>query len=98
MIKGTLVMMALSLNVLSAPLVDLRIQETANVARVSEDVTMGVPLPEAGNYTDASKFTLRDASNNVIPCEIKSISTWWKNPSNIRWLQLTFPFSLPAGG
>ncbi|MFH0919134.1 MAG: hypothetical protein V1913_02125 [Fibrobacterota bacterium] len=98
MIKGIMFLIVLSLNVMGAPLVDLKIQEYAHVARVNEAVTMGVPLPEAGNYTDASKFTLRDASNNVIPCEITSLGTWWKNPSNIRWLQLNFPFSLPASG
>lgn len=81
----------------SATVTNLTVTERANIARTDEDVIMGVPLPENGAYTDASLFTLRDDADNVIPCEIKSVCTWFKNPTYIRWLQLNFPYSIGAG-
>src|SRR3989339_1661861 len=95
--QGIFLLLLLVAAVFSAPVVDLKIKESAGVSRISEDITMGVPLPENGAYTDASMFTLRDANGSILPCEIKSVCTWWKNPACIRWLQLNFPFSLAAG-
>lgn len=86
----------LSVVLYSAPVVDLTIREKAGIARADEDVTMGVPLPENGFYTDITRFTLRDEGGSVIPCEIKKITNWYKNPQCIRWIQLNFPYTLVA--
>jgi hypothetical protein len=96
MIRSILVLMSLAALVFSVPIVNLKIKETANIARTNEDITMGVPLPEAGAYTDTSMFTLRDGSGNIIPCEFKTLNTWYKNTTYIRWLQLNFPYSIAA--
>lgn len=77
--------------------VDLVIRETAGVVRAGEDVTMGVPLAEGSAYTDETRFALKDALGNTLPCEFKVLSTWWRDTTAIRWLQLNFPFSLAAG-
>ncbi len=80
----------------SSPITNLTIKETAGINRTNEDVTMGLPLPENMNISDTSRLSLRDESNNLIPCEIKKISNWYKNPGAIRWLQLNFPYSITA--
>jgi len=79
-----------------APITTLTIKETAGIARVEEDVTMGVPLPTDLWVTDVTKITLRDGSNNIIPCAVKKLSGWFKTPQAARWVQLNFPYSVAA--
>jgi hypothetical protein len=80
----------------SAPIVNLTIEECAGIARAGEPVVMGVPLPEAANYTDPALFTLRDQSGTIIPCEFRAACTWLKNPAAIRWLHLDFKADVAA--
>ena len=96
MLKSLVLWMALVAVIFSAPVVNLKIKETAGIARTAENVIMGVPLPQAGAYTDPAKFTLRDQSGNIIPCEFKTLCTWNKQPTHIRWLQMNFPYTIAA--
>lgn len=94
MIRLLAILLALQIN--AANVVDLVIKETAGVARLNEDVTMGVPLSEGGGYTDATRFALKDVSGNTLPCTFKAVNMWYKYPTRIRWVQLNFPYSLAA--
>jgi hypothetical protein len=73
----------------SQNIVELSIQDLAQVARIDEPITIGVPLPK-GWYTDTSGFVLSDATGAVIPCEFRIANKWWTDKSSIRWLHLDF--------
>jgi hypothetical protein len=81
---------------LSAPIVELTITERGSVNRVKEPVLIGVPLPEAMAFTDATLFSLRDPSGNVIPCEFRIAAQWLRDRNAIRWLHLDFQTDLNA--
>ena len=70
--------LAFCLQLVAAPIVTLNIKERANIERLNEPVLMGVPLPEAMALTDPSRFTLRDGSGSIIPCEFRVAATWLK--------------------
>lgn len=79
----------------SQMIVPLNVKERAGIARTSEPITMGIPLPEGLSY-DTSDFALKDGSGNVIPCEFRTASKWWSDKSSIRWLHVDFKASVTA--
>ncbi|MFH0919116.1 MAG: hypothetical protein V1913_02035 [Fibrobacterota bacterium] len=83
-------------NIFAEKLVDLTITERAGVNRVKEPILMGVPLPESGLMSDTALFTLRDASNTILPCEFRVATRWLNHRNAIRFLHLDFQTDVAA--
>ena len=78
------------------PIVELTINERANIARTEEPITMGVPLPES-LVTDTSVLALTDLAGNQIDCEFRKAAEWLNN-SSIKWVHLDFQASVAESG
>lgn len=94
--KTLLILASLSFAAWAAPIVELTVKERAGIARISEPVTMGVPLPD-GLITDTASLALLDSAGNAMDCEFRRVSEWVNNAS-IRWLHLDFQATLPESG
>jgi hypothetical protein len=79
----------------ATPIVQLSVKERANISRINEPITVGVPLPES-LYTDTSVFALKDQAGSVIPCEFRTATKWWRDKQSIRWLHLDFQTNINA--
>jgi len=80
----------------------LTVRETAGVARTSEVVRSGVPLPRSLNVLVTNTLTLVDASNTPIPAEFEPLARWdagrFDTSAPIQWLLITFPAIVAANG
>lgn len=75
-------------------LTQIIIEEFAGIDRVSEPVTMGIPIPE-GLFPACSQLSLEDPVLGSIPVQVKFLSTWAdKSP---KWVLLDFQVSVNSG-
>ncbi|MFH0921067.1 MAG: FlgD immunoglobulin-like domain containing protein [Fibrobacterota bacterium] len=73
-----------------------------DVARDSEAVTAGIPLP-IGAVNDLAKLRITDGSGNTVPAQFRALSKWWvekntgktANPST-KWVLMDFQASVAA--
>jgi len=83
------------------PIVSLRVNERADVAREAEPVTSGIPLPETLGILDASRLRLSDASGNAVPAQFRVLSRWGDlsdQRAPIRWILVDTQTSIAANG
>ncbi len=73
----------------------LTVEERANVARDSQPVTAGVPLPK-GLATDTSRLRVVDREGNDVSAQFTVLNRWHPTKS-IKWVQVDFQASVPAG-
>jgi hypothetical protein len=80
----------------------LTVRETAGVARNSEIVRSGVPLPRSLNLLNTSALTVVDSTNTPVPAEFQVLARWnagRQDPSApVQWLLVTFPATVAAHG
>ena len=64
--------------------VPLEVNNWADIARTSEPISAGVPLPSGGVY-DLSKLRIADGSGNTVLCQFRALSRWWweKNKNGV---------------
>src|SRR5689334_19543683 len=78
----------------------LAVRETAGVARNSEVVRSGVPLPRSLGLTNINNVTLVDNTNTPVPAEFQVLARWNAGVNNaaapIQWLLVTFPATVAA--
>ena len=86
----------LALSLWPAPLVTLTVEERGGMARRSEPLTAGVPLPK-GRVRDAALLTLLDERSRSVAAHIKPVNKWWDDGS-IKWVHVHFQTDVPAGG
>ena len=82
--------------------VPLTVTERSGVDRVQEWVQSGVPLPLSAQIDTASGLSLLDASGAVVPADF-TVTGRYGGPADdaalpIRWLLVSFPCSISAGG
>lgn len=76
--------------------VPLTVRETAGVARVSEPVTAGVPLPASGPgaLRDESRLRLAGPDGRIVPAVFRVVNRWWDAASTqvaaIQWVHVHF--------
>ncbi|HMV82007.1 MAG TPA: discoidin domain-containing protein [Blastocatellia bacterium] len=65
-----------------------------NVVNASLPVTIGVPLGEAANVTDAAQLGVTDSAGNAVPAQIRVLARWGGTPEQtarpIKWLLVDF--------
>lgn len=70
-----------------------------NVINASLPVTMGVPLSEAANVTDAAQLGVTDSAGSAVPSQLRVLARWGGTPDEtsrpIKWLLVDFK---PASG
>ncbi|MFH0920694.1 MAG: hypothetical protein V1913_10050, partial [Fibrobacterota bacterium] len=74
----------------------------SDVARDSEAVTAGLPLP-AGAVSDLTKLRVTDGSGNTVPAQFRPLNKWWfekntgktANPST-KWVLMDFQAAVAA--
>ncbi len=76
-------------------IVTLTMTERAGVARESEWVTIGAPLPKGAVHSAGELCLIRNGT--AIPCEILPVNKWWDDGS-LRWVHLIFQGNCPANG
>jgi hypothetical protein len=80
----------------------LTVRETAGVARTSEIVRSGVPVPRSLNVLDPSALTVVDSTNAPVPAEFQVLARWNAGRQDasapIQWLLVTFPATVAAHG
>lgn len=79
--------------------VPLTIPEPAGIARISEPVTVGVPLSREANITDVARLGIFDADTEL-PAQFRVLSRWDGPPDAvlpIRWVLADFQFDTGAG-
>ena len=82
--------------------VPLTVTERSATERVQEWVQTGVPLPLSAQIDTASGLALLDASGSAVPADFV-VTGRYGGPADdpalpIRWVLVSFPCSLPAGG
>ncbi len=79
----------------------LTVQETAGVARASEPVTFGVPLPK-GLVHDPARLRLIGPQGTPVPAAFRVVNRWWDDAAtqvaSIQWLHTDFLADAPARG
>ena len=82
--------------------IPLRLQEPAGIARNSEPVTAGVPLPRSAALRDVGALGLLDERGRDVAVQARVLSRWdapvGDERAPIRWLQLHFQADVPAHG
>ena len=82
--------------------VPLSITDHAGIARISDPVTSGIPLPETANITSINQLQLTDSSGNNVPAQFTVTSRWRGTPDDsskaIKWVLLDFQADVPANG
>ena len=80
----------------------LTVRETAGIARSSEVVRSGVPLPRSLDVRDTNALTLVDAGGTPVPAEFQALARWNAGREDtsapIQWLLVAFPASVAANG
>ena len=88
--------------VLAAVNVPLTVTNDLAAARTADPVTMGLPLSENLNITDASNLRILDGTGAPIPAQLTPLARWGGGPNDtsapIRWLLMDFQASVNAGG
>jgi hypothetical protein len=74
--------------------VRLVVPERCGVARVSEPVTMGIPLTK-GQVADVSMLSLVDPAGREVPCQFGEVSRWLDGKS-VKWALMNFRASVAA--
>ena len=78
----------------------LTVRETAGIARGSEVVRSGVPVPRGLNLLGTSGLAIVDAAGTPVPAEFEVTARWnaGKNVATapIQWLLVTFPATVGA--
>ncbi len=82
--------------------VPITVEEPASVARTSERVTFGIPLPRHPPVLFVERLGILEAdSRTIVPSQIRVQSRWHGSVSNnrkpIRWILVTFPATLLPG-
>ncbi len=97
LLMGFVLVLSVALPAWSAEveIVKLTVEEESGVDRVSEPITMGVPLPQ-GKVDNAARLELLDAAGKKIPCQIREVARWLDGKS-VKWVHLTWLQSLQAG-
>ncbi len=82
--------------------VPLRVLNPLNVARASEPVTSGVPLPREAGITDPASLRLVDAAGEPLPAQFTPLARWGGAPDDsaapIRWLLIDFQADVDPQG
>ncbi len=80
----------------------MEVRETAGVARTSEVVRSGVPLPRSLMLTGTQGLAVVDGANKLVPAEFQVLARWnaGKNETGaaIQWLLVSFPATVVANG
>ncbi|MFH0920188.1 MAG: FlgD immunoglobulin-like domain containing protein [Fibrobacterota bacterium] len=100
-VKGILVA---TVSVFAALNVPFTVSNWADVARDTDAVSAGMPLP-ADAVTDLTKLHVVNGSGVTVPAQFKALSRWWyekntgmnPNPS-IKWVLMDFQATVPAAG
>lgn len=78
----------------------LEVRETAQVERIGEMVTTGVPVPRTLGITDPSTLTIIDAQGTPVPADFQVRARWHAALDHasapIQWLLVTFPVTVQA--
>ncbi|MFO8012821.1 MAG: hypothetical protein R6X20_05880 [Phycisphaerae bacterium] len=74
--------------------VPLTVQESAGVARRSEPISGGVPLPK-GRFRKDQPFALADSGGNAVPCQFTPLVV--EADGTLRWVLLDFQDDVAAG-
>jgi hypothetical protein len=81
--------------------VALTVEETAGVARSSEPVTFGVPLPK-GLVRDTAGLRMFGPDGKMVPADFRVVNRWWNDAavqvSSIQWVHGTFFADVAARG
>ncbi|MCW5978520.1 MAG: hypothetical protein KIT09_10605 [Bryobacteraceae bacterium] len=81
--------------------VPLTVEETAGIARVSEPVTFGVPLPE-GLVREISRLRLYGPGGKLVPADFRVVNRWWNDAAvqvaSIQWVHCDFFADVAARG
>jgi hypothetical protein len=90
----TMLLLLICQNVFAADVVTLTILERANVARINEPVTSGVPLPRSLNIRNTTKLRLVDSQGSAVPAQFTPLARWGAGPGDssapIKWLLVDF--------
>jgi len=81
--------------------VPLALEEPAGVARSSEPVTFGVPLPK-GLIRDTAKLRVFAPDGKTVPADFRVVNRWWSEPgsqvASVQWVHGDFLANAPARG
>ena len=75
--------------------VELKVAETAGVARVAKPCHSGVPLPP-GAVSDDAKLRLLNAAGKPVPAQFRVLSR--RDAGDIAWVAVSFLADVPANG
>ena len=82
--------------------VPLTITDYTDIARISDPVTSGVPLPETANITSIDQLQITDSAGNNVSAQFTVTSRWHGTPDDsskaIKWVLLDFQADVPANG
>src|SRR5262245_31541203 len=73
--------------------VPIVVQERAGIARVSEPVTLGVPLAR-GVLMPATPVRIVDSNSTPVDAQFRTMSVW--DDGSIRWLKCDFQATVAA--
>src|SRR5262245_63543847 len=76
--------------------VPLTVTETAGVARQSEPITFGVPLPR-GLIRDVARLRLYAPDTKPVPAAFRVVNRWWDDGS-VQWVHADFQADVAARG
>ena len=78
----------------------LTVRENAGIARTTEIVRTGVPLPRNLNVTSIANLAVADALGQTVPAQFRILARWNAGLSvtsaPIQWLMVIFPATVPA--
>jgi hypothetical protein len=78
----------------------LTVRETAGIARASEVLSSGIPLPRAYAITSTTTMAVVDSGNTPVPAEFRILGRWFADLEDtaapIQWLLVSFPASVAA--
>ena len=79
---------------------ELTVRENAGIARTSEVVRSGVPLPRALNVQSTTGLAVVDSLGQLVPAQFRILARWNAGLSvttaPIQWLLVMFPATVPA--
>jgi hypothetical protein len=94
---------ALSGATASALDVPINLTETAGQVRMTEPVSVGVPIPR-DLLMDTTRLCVLDPSGNKVPAQFEVLMTWFptakfsNGKNSIRWVLVDFQADVPANG
>jgi hypothetical protein len=81
-------------------LLDLKVLNGSDQARVNEPVSFGIPVAEQADLYYLDWFQVVDASNQVVPAQFKVLTRWGGERGDltkpIRWALVSFRATVPA--